>query len=93
MNVSTTIGFPPFQFVHGVEVVMLVECEIPSLKIAIHVLLDTTEIEEILLHLKNQDEQRRDALTSNEAHKLQVKKSYDKAIKPRVSSKGELVLV
>ena len=56
------------------EAVTLVECEISSLKIVIHVLLDTTEIEELLLHLENRDEQCRDVLTSNEAHKIQVKK-------------------
>ena len=43
-NVKTTTGFPPFQLVHGVEVITLVECEIPSLRISIHVLRDTTDL-------------------------------------------------
>ena len=50
-NVKTTMGFSPFQLVHGVEAVTPIECEIPSLKIAIHVLPDTTELEECLVHL------------------------------------------
>ena len=50
-NVKTATGFSPFQLIHGVEFVTLIECEIPSLKIAIHVLLDMTEFEEHLLHL------------------------------------------
>ena len=50
-NVKTTTGFSPFQLVHGVEAVTPIECEIPSLKIAIHVLPNTTELEEHLLHL------------------------------------------
>ena len=52
-NVKTTTGFSPFQLVHRVEAVTPVECEIPSLKIYIHVLPDTTELEERLLHLEH----------------------------------------
>ena len=67
---KTTTGFSPFQLVHGVEAVTPAECQIPFLKIAIHVLSDMTELEERLLHLEHLDEQRRDALTTNEAHKI-----------------------
>ena len=55
-NVKTTTGFSPFQLVHGVEVVTPIECDIPSLRIAIHVLPDTSELEERLLHLEHLDE-------------------------------------
>ena len=55
-NVKTTTGFSPFQLVHGVEAVTPVECEIPSLKITIHVLPDMTELEEHLVHLEHLDE-------------------------------------
>ena len=51
-NLKTTTEFSPFQLVHGVEAVTPIECEIPSLRIAIHVLPDTTEMEECLLHLE-----------------------------------------
>ena len=93
MNVKTSMSFSPFQLIHGVEEVTRVECEIPSLKIAIHVLPDTTDMEEHLLHLENLYEKCRDALTTNEAHKKWVKNQYNKAIKPRVFSEGELVLL
>ena len=92
-NVKTATWFSPFQLVHGVEAVTPVEYEIPSLKIAIHVLPDTTELEEHLLHLEHLDEQRRDALAANKAYKNRVKNQYDKSIKPRIFSKGELVLL
>ena len=92
-NVKTATGFSPFQLVHGVEAVILVECEIPSLNIAIHVLPDTTELEKHLLHLEHLDEQHRDALIANEAHKNRVKSQYDKSVKPRIFSEGELVLL
>ena len=85
------MGFSPFQLVHGVEAVTPIECEIPSLKIAIHVLPDTTELEERLVHLEHLDEQCRDALTANQAHKNRVKTQYDKSVKPpRFSLRGNL---
>ena len=87
------MGFYPFQLVHGVEVVTSVECEIPFLKIDIHVLPDMTELEECLVHLEHLDEQHRDALTANQAHKNRVKSQYDKSVKPRIFSKGKLVLL
>ena len=75
------------------EAVTPVECEIPSLKISIHVLPNMNELEERLLHLENIDEQRRDALTTNEAHKNRVKNQYDKSVKLRIFSEGELVFL
>ena len=42
--VKTTIGFSPYQLVHGVESVILVECEIPLLKLAIELLPDTSSL-------------------------------------------------
>ena len=54
--VKTTIGFSPYQLVHGVECVLLVECEIPSLKLAIELLPDTYALEERLVYLEQLDE-------------------------------------
>ena len=92
-NVKIAMGFSPFQIIHGVEAVTPVECEIPYLKISIDVLLDTNELEEILLHLEHLYKQRRDVMTANEAHRNRVKNQYDKSVKPRIFSKGELFLL
>ena len=92
-NVKTATRFSPFQLVHGVEAVTPVECEISSLRIVIHVLPNTTELEERLLHLEHLDEQCRDALTTNQAHKNRVKSQYDKLVKPQIFSEGKLVLL
>ena len=92
-SVKTAIGFSPFQLVHGVEAITPIECEISSLRISIHVLLDTTELEDHILHLEHLDEQRRDALTTNQAHKNRVKIQYGKSVKPWIFSEGELVLL
>ena len=56
-------------------------------------LTNTNELEEHLLHLEHLDEQHRDALIENEAHKNRVKIQYDKSVKPRIFSEGELVLL
>ena len=80
MNFKTSTEFLPFHIVHGAEALIVVECEIPSLKFAIHVLPYTYEIEECLLHLEHLDEHHSNALTKNKADKQRVKNQYDKAI-------------
>ena len=55
--VKTATSFSPSQLVHRVESVLSVECEIPSLKLAIELLLDTSPLEERLVHLEQLDEQ------------------------------------
>eukprot|EP00253_Pinus_taeda_P019291 PITA_19291 len=72
-SVKTATGFTPFQLVYGMESIFPIECEIPSLKLAIEILPETSSLEECLLHLEHLDEQRRDAATMNEAHKKRVK--------------------
>ena len=87
--VKTATGFSPYQLIHGVESVLPVECEIPSLKLAIELLPDTSALEEHLVHL----EQRRDALVALEVNKHCVKVQYCKSIHLRRFSEGDLVLL
>ena len=91
-TVKTAITFSPYQLVHRVESVLLVECEIPSLKLAIKCLPDTSALEERLVHLEQLDEQRRGALVALEVNKHRVKVQYDKSVHPRRFSEGDLVL-
>ena len=91
--VNTTTSFSPYQLVHGVESVLSVECEIPSLKLAIELLLDTSALEERLVHLEQLDEQCRDALVALEVNKRRIKVQYDESIYPRRFSEGDLVLL
>jgi len=92
-TVKTAMGFSPYQLVHGVELVLPVECEIPSLKLAIELLPDTSPLEERLVHLEQLDEQRRDALVALEVNKRRVKVQYDKSVHLRRFSEGDLVLL
>ena len=54
---------------------------------------DTSPLEEHLVHLEQLDEQRRDALVALEVNKHRVKVQYDKSVRPRVFSEGDLVLL
>eukprot|EP00253_Pinus_taeda_P025324 PITA_25324 len=92
-SVKTTIGFTPFPLVYGLESIFPIECEIPSLKLVVELLPEISSLEECLVHLELLNEQRRDVAIINEAHKKRIKTQYDKAIRPRVFSEGDLVLV
>ena len=66
--VKTATRFTPFQLVYGLEAVLLIQCQIPSLKLAVKLLLDTSAEEERFLYLNNLDETQRDVALANEAH-------------------------
>ena len=87
------MGFTPFQLVYGIEAILSIECEIPSLKLAVKLLLNTSAEEECLLYLMQLDETRRDVSLVIQTHKNHVKAQYDKHVKPRVFSEGDLVLL
>eukprot|EP00253_Pinus_taeda_P011583 PITA_11583 len=60
-SVKTSTGFTPFQLVYVLEVVLPIECEIPSLRMAIELLPTTSEEERCLLYLAQLYENRHDA--------------------------------
>ena len=78
---------------HGVESILLVECEIPSLKLAVELLPETYALEERLVHLEQLDEKRRDDLVALEINKCRIKFQYDNSVHPRRFSEGDLVLL
>jgi hypothetical protein len=92
-SVKTATGFTPFQLVYGIEVVLPIECEIPSLKLKVELLPHTSVEEERFLYLTKLDETRRDAALVNEAHQKWIKNQYDKSVHPRTFAEGDLVLV
>ena len=92
-TVKTTTSFFPYQLVHGVESVLPIECEIPSLKLAVEILPETSTLEEHLVHLEHFDEQCQYALVALEVNKRPVKVQYDKYFHPRRFSEGDLVLL
>ena len=78
---------------HGVEPIFPIKCEIPLLKFVVQLLPETSILEERLIHLEHLDENRRDVVMENKAHKRRVKSQYDKYVKPRSFSKGDLVFL
>ena len=76
----------------SLEVVLPIQCQIPSLQLAVELLPDTSTEEARFLYLNNLDETHRDAALANEAHKKHVKVQYDKFIQPLVFNEGDLVL-
>jgi hypothetical protein len=88
-SVKIATDFSPFQLIYRLEVVLPIECQIPSLKLEVQLLPDTSPLEEWLVYL----EQCRDASLANEAHKHKVKCQYDRFVRPRFLYEGDLVLV
>jgi hypothetical protein len=92
-SINFSTGFTPFQLVYGIEAIFSIECEIPSLKLAVKLLPNTSAEEEPLLYLMQLDETRRDDALVIETQKKRVKAQYDKHVKPHVFSEGDLVLL
>ena len=66
-------GFTPFQLVYGLEAMLPIECEIPSLQMAIELLPATSEEERLFLYLAQLDENQRDAALAIETHAKRIK--------------------
>ena len=61
-STKTTIGFTPFRLVHGVESILPIECQIPSLYLMVELLPDTSPLEEQILQLEQTIEDHRATL-------------------------------
>eukprot|EP00253_Pinus_taeda_P007013 PITA_07013 len=85
--------FTPFQLVNGLEATLPIECEIPSLKLAVELLPDTTPVEERLLYLERLDETHLLAYLAIEAQNKRVKTHFDHTVHPRSFVEGDLVLL
>jgi hypothetical protein len=91
--IKTATSFSPFQIFYGLEAVLLIECQIPSLNLVVQLLPDTSPLEECLLYLEQLNEQCHDAALANKAHKQKFKCQYDRSVHPWIFSEGDLVLV
>jgi hypothetical protein len=92
-SVKSAAWFTSFQLLYGIKDIMLIECEIPSLKLAIEFLPNASVEEECLLYLIQLDETRWDPALVIKTQKKHVKYQYDKHVKPPVFSEGDLVLL
>lgn len=78
---------------YGLEALLPIECDIPSFKIVLELLPANFAKEERRFHLARLDETQHDDTMVNEAHKKCLKAQYDKNVKPRAFSEGDLVLL
>eukprot|EP00253_Pinus_taeda_P021793 PITA_21793 len=92
-SVRNATGFTPFQLVYGLEAILPKQCKISFVKLAIDLLPDTSKEEVCFLELIHLDETRRESTLANEAHKKRIKEQYDRNVKPRIFSEGDLVLL
>eukprot|EP00253_Pinus_taeda_P009516 PITA_09516 len=92
-SVRHATGFTSFQLVYGLEAILPLQREISSLKLAIDLLPDTSDEEACFLELIHLDETHREATPTNKAHKKRIKAKYDRNVKPRIFSEGDLVLI
>jgi hypothetical protein len=92
-SVKFAMKFKPFQLVYGIKAIFPIECEIPSLKLAVELLPNTSDEEERLLYLMQLDKTHCDATLVIETQKKHVKAQYDKHVKPHIFSEGDLVLL
>ena len=86
-SVKTSTGFTPLQLVYSLEAVLPIECEIPSLQMAIELLPATSEEEIRLLYLAQLDENHCDAALAIESHAKHIKAQYDRNVNPRIFRK------
>ena len=91
--IKTTAGFSPYQLVHGVEFILLIESEIHSLNLVVEPFLETSALEERLVCIEQLDEQGPDDLENIEVNKCRVKSQSDKSVHPWKFSEGDLVLL
>ena len=73
--------------------ILPIECHIPSLKLAVALLPETSDLEQCLVHLESLDEQCRDTSLTIKVNKRRVKVQYDKSVYPRLYTEGDLVLL
>ena len=84
----------PYQLTSGTEAVLPLELQIPSLRIAIHEGLTADENAMLRLEeLEDLDDKRLQAKQNLELYRARMSRAYDKLVRPRAFTPGELVLV
>ena len=91
---KVTTKATPFSLVYGLEAILPIEFEVPSLRIAVETRMPMSEsLKERLEHLEGLDESRRRSAQHVEAIQLRRKIAFDKRNKTRILRPGMLVLL
>ncbi|RDY05268.1 hypothetical protein CR513_10907, partial [Mucuna pruriens] len=84
-SMCTSIGATPYSLVYGIEAVLLVEVEIPSLKVL-------AEAESQLDQLNLIEEKCLTTICHRQLYQRRIKNSFDRRVRPWVFKEGDLVL-
>ena len=71
---------------YGLEAILPIQCEIPSLKLTIDLLPYTSDEEVCLFNLIHLDEMHHEAQLAKEVHKRRIKAQYKKNVQPLIFS-------
>nr|KYP60134.1 Pol polyprotein [Cajanus cajan] len=92
-SVRTSIGATPFSLVYGMEAVLPIEVEIPSLRVLTEAKLEEVEwVQTRLDQLNLIEEKRLNAICHGQLCQKRLKKTFEKKEHPREFREGDLVL-
>ncbi|XP_028208435.1 uncharacterized protein LOC114391656 [Glycine soja] len=92
-SVRTSTGATPFSLVYGMEAVLPVEVEIPSMRVIMEAQLSEAEwCQSRYDQLNLIEEKRIKALCHGQLYQQRMKRAFDKKVRPRVFQEGDLVL-
>jgi hypothetical protein len=92
-TVRTSTGATPFSLVYGMEAVMPLEVEIPSLRVLMDSELEEAEWGKVRYEQLNLiSEKRVTAICHHQLYQKRMAKAYDKKVRPRMFQEGDLVL-
>ncbi|KAA0055891.1 uncharacterized protein E6C27_scaffold438G00090 [Cucumis melo var. makuwa] len=90
----TSTDVTPYSLVYGVEAILPLEREIPSLRMAIQEELTTEDNARLRLQeLEALEKKRLEAQQALECYQVRMSKAFDKQVRPRSFQVGDLVLV
>jgi hypothetical protein len=92
-TVRTSTGTTPYSLVYGMEAVMPLEVEIPSLRVLMDSELEEAEWAKVRHEQLNLiSEKRMAAICHHQLYQKRMAKAYDKKVRPRLFQEGDLVL-
>ena len=92
-SVRTSTGATPFSLVYGMEAVLPIEVEIPSMRILMETQLSEAEwCQSRYDQLNLIEEKRMTALCHGQLYQKRMKQAFDRKVKPREFKEGDLVL-
>ncbi|XP_038996868.1 uncharacterized protein LOC120121584, partial [Hibiscus syriacus] len=92
-SVRTSTGATPFSLVYGMEAVLPVEVEIPSLRVLMELKLDEADwVQSRFDQLNLIEEKRLRAICHGQMYQRRMIRAYDKKVRPREFREGDLVL-